>query len=287
MITAGIDLGSSRLRIALFDDDKELERVDAPGLAMRAGRGEQLTGMIVTLTRPLLNRSGITRLDQLTVGAAGAGGEAERLELQHAMESSRIAWRTVVTTDAELARRAAFGFNPGILLVAGTGSIAVGIDQEGAAIRRGGLGWRMGDLGSGYWIGSEALVAVGAMYDQNGANTRLMELLPGKIGAPGVAGLIRWSTQASTSQVASLASVVLEAARQGDDVARRISRDAIAHLLHLVLSAGAVDLPTAFAGGLVGENGPLRESLIVALRAEGGDPVTRPVDPCRGGLILP
>src|SRR5205085_1278058 len=62
---------------------------------------------------------------------------------------------------------------PGIVIIAGTGSIVYGRNQRGEAARAGGWGHLIGDEGSGYWIGREALAAVMRAEDGRGPSTRM------------------------------------------------------------------------------------------------------------------
>lgn len=282
MVVIGVDLGGTSLRVALIDDGSIRERADATGQPMRTGDGEAIATMIADAARPLLLRSRTVRADALVVGAAGAGREAERFELQSALETQRIAWRVIVTTDAELARAAAFEGAPGVLLISGTGSIAVARDTDGTDRRVGGLGWRMGDQGSAYWIAQQGLRAVGAMHDGLGTVTHLAEALCTAASVAGIAGLIQWSTRATVADVAALSPAVLGCASDGDPVAIDIRQEAVRELVDLAVVAGAPRLPVALSGGLLGASGPLRQPIIEAIEAMGGSVQRRTIDPCRG-----
>ncbi len=253
---------------------------------MRAGLGAEVAERLESLAKPLLRRIGIRRADVLVVGAAGAGREAERHELQVALEVRHLAWRTVVTTDAELARAAAFGDSAGVLLIAGTGSIALGRNAAGVQGRVGGLGWRMGDQGSGHWIGQRALEAVGAMQDGLGPATLLTEALCAAAGAPGIAGLVRWSTTATTAAVAALAPAVLATAERGDLVAGQIRQAAVSELMRLAAAAGAGPAPVALTGSLIAPGGALRAAVSSACDAAGIPVHPSLIDACRGAIVL-
>lgn len=287
MIVLGADVGGTSSRVALFAHEVERGRHEGPGGPMRSGRGADLARELATLARPLLTREGAVRADVLVVGASGAGREQERTELQHALEAERLAWKVVVTTDAELARAAAFDGGPGVLLIAGTGSIALARDASGHQQRAGGLGWRMGDQGSAYWIGHAALAAVGRMHDHLGPVTHLAEALCTAAGVPGVAGLVRWSTTATPADVARLGPHVVSCADHGDAVAGEIVREAVTWLVRLVEAAGGAALPIALSGGLLAPGRPLRARMEAALAAHGTGPIRpAPIDPCRGALTL-
>ncbi len=287
MIIVGADIGGTSSRVVIYDNDTERDRAEGPGSPMRPGQGHHLAAALAELARPLLARGRTVRADAFVVGAAGAGREAERQELQSALEQQRLAWRVIVTTDAELARAAAFAGAPGVLLIAGTGSIAVARDHQGQSRRVGGLGWRMGDQGSAYWLGARALEAVGAMHDGVGSVTHLAESLCVAAHVPGIAGLVTWSTTASPAQVAALGPSVLECADAGDPVAINLRDAAVNALAELALAAGGRSLPIAMSGGLLAVGRPLRARVAAVLEAtHRATVVHRAVDPCRGAPVL-
>ncbi len=287
MIVLGADVGGTTARVALFVDGAERARVEAPGGAMRAGEGNRLAAALGDMARPLLSREGTVRADAFVVGAAGAGREAERSELERALDRQRLAWKVMVTTDAELARAAAFNGGPGVLLIAGTGSIAVGVDAEGNLARAGGLGWRMGDQGSAYWLGARGLEAVGAMHDRIGPVTRLAEALCARANVAGIAGLVRWSVLASIAEIAALGPAVVDTADRGDAVASDVVDEAVDLLARLALAAGGGHLPVALSGGLLAPGRALRDRVAHALAERHKVEVSlQAVDPCRGAPIL-
>jgi N-acetylglucosamine kinase-like BadF-type ATPase len=285
MIVLGADVGGTSMRLALYQHGTERGRADGRGEAMRPGRGGPLAAQLAALARPLLSRAGVVRADTVVIGAAGAGGDAERVELERAVSNERLAWQVVVVTDAELARAAAFAGGPGVLLIAGTGSIAFAVDAAGHQRRVGGLGWRMGDEGSGYWIGVAALRAVGRMHD-GGPATRLAERLPAAAGVAGIAALVRWSTTVSVADVAALAPVVAATADHGDPMAASIIQRAVAALCDLAQRGGAPPLPVALSGGLLAPGRPLRAAVTGTLEAGGAVVQSGAIDPCRGAPML-
>lgn len=286
MIVLGADVGGTSTRVVLYEGEHERGRAEGPGGPMRAGEGERLATRLAELARPLLSRERSVRADAFVVGASGAGRDAEQAELQEALDRQRLAWRVVVTTDADLARAAAFQGGPGVLLIAGTGSIALARDAHGARHRVGGLGWRMGDQGSAHWLGLRALEAVGAMHDGLGPVTHLAEALPATASVPGMAALVRWSTTATPAQIAGLGPAVLACADRGDPVATALRDAAVDLLVRLTLAAGGGALPVALSGGLLAPDRPLRRYVVDALEGHGTTVLQTAVDPCRGALSL-
>ncbi|MEO5797917.1 MAG: BadF/BadG/BcrA/BcrD ATPase family protein [Gemmatimonadales bacterium] len=287
MIVLGADVGGTSSRVVLYDGDSERGRAEGPGGPMRAGEGDRLASRLADLARPLLSRAGSVRADAFVVGASGAGRSDEQTELQGALEKQRLAWRVRVTSDAELARAAAFEGGAGVLLIAGTGSIALARGLDGIERRVGGRGWRMGDQGSAHWIGARALEAVGTMHDGLGPTTHLAEALCVAAKVNGIAGLIRWSVRATPAEVASLAPAVLRAADSGDSVAVELRESAVNWLVRIAVAAGAGPLPVALSGGLLAPERGLRERVAEALEIRHSANVSRkPVDPCRGAVVL-
>ncbi len=286
MIVIGADVGGTSSRVALFRGGIERARAEGPGGPMRAGTGDALAARLTGLARPLLLREDGPRADAFVVGASGAGGIAERDELRAAIERQRIAWKVIVVGDAELARAAAFDGGPGVLLIAGTGSIALAQDASGVTRRVGGLGWRMGDQGSGYWLATRALEAVGLMHDSLGPPTRLAEALCAAASVPGIGALVRWSTTATPAAVAALGPAVVDCAHHGDAVAIALRDAAVNALVSLATGAGAGTLPVALSGGLLAPDRPLRAAVTSALSAKGVAVVKKAVDPCRGAVVL-
>src|SRR4029077_18704131 len=91
------------------------------------------------------------------VGAAGAGRDPQQAELAHALIAAGVARQVRVLPDGAVALATAFGDGSGILVNAGTGSVAYARDPIGALHRAGGDGWQLGDEGGGYWLGRRTL----------------------------------------------------------------------------------------------------------------------------------
>ena len=169
----GADVGGSKTAVGVSDGGEVLSRAEGPGAAVRPGRALASASIIAEVVRRALAQQGKLAGDLLVVGAAGAGRDPEREELRKALRGEGIADRVVVTTDIEIALAGAFEHGPGIVVSAGTGSIAVGRDRNGRRHRIGGYGWQMGDEGSGYGIGRAALGAVSRAHDGRSPATAL------------------------------------------------------------------------------------------------------------------
>jgi N-acetylglucosamine kinase-like BadF-type ATPase len=288
----GVDVGGTKTVAGVSDGDRIVARADGPGAAVRPGRALASAATVAEVVRQALAKAGRLTGDILLVGAAGAGREPEREELRKALRSENVAERVVVTTDIEIALAAAFAEGPGIVVSAGTGSVAVGRDGTGRQHRIGGYGWQMGDEGSGYAIGRAALGAVSRATDGRSPRTALTERVLAATRSEDFDALVRWAAGASPAEVAALAPPVLETAATGDVLAQGIADYAARELSQLaicLLPVMEIEPPVgvAITGGLLGADTSLRRRVLARLAEEPGlQPIEAPVDPVLGALRL-
>jgi glucosamine kinase len=291
-ILIGADVGGSKTAVGVSQGGEVLVRADGPGAAIRPGRALASAGMIAEVVRRAL--AGVGRLsgDVLLVGAAGAGRDPERSELAKALRAENLAERVLVQTDIELALAGAFETGPGIVVSAGTGSIAVGRDANGSQHRVGGYGWQMGDEGSGYAIGRAAMGAVSRAHDGRSPRTALSDRVLAATRSPDFDSLVRWAASASPSELAGLAPHVLEIAAQGDPLAQGIADYAARELSQLAICLlpllhASPPIGVALTGGLLAQERPLRRSVLARLSEEAAlRPIDTPVDAVVGALRL-
>lgn len=291
-ILIGADVGGTKTVAAVSDGERIIGRAEGAGGAVRPGRALASAAIIAEVVRQALAASGRLSGDVLVVGAAGAGRELERVELQKALRGENLATKVVVVTDIEIALAAAFGEGPGIVVSAGTGSVAVGRDREGEQYRIGGYGWQMGDEGSGYAIGRAALGAVSRAADGRSPRTALSDRVLSATRSPDLDALVRWAAGASPAEVAAIAPHVLDVAQQGDTLAKGIADYAARELSQLaicLLPMMEIDgrIGVAITGGLLSMDGPLRRSVLSILRGEPlFEPMEMPVDAVAGALRI-
>lgn len=178
----------------------------------------------------------------ILIGMSGVWGDHESQRYLNAFTDAWMTYvdptvpRTSVVSDVALVHLAAFGTAEGIVLIAGTGSIAVARTADGTEIRCGGWGPRIDDAGAGFWIGRQALRAVAHMLDGQGASTLLIRpvaayLRTDPADPDRVAAALR---SASIDRCARLAEAVLTYADDGDAVAAEIREHAVASLAALI-----------------------------------------------------
>jgi N-acetylglucosamine kinase-like BadF-type ATPase len=145
--------------------------------------------------------------------------------VQEALEKLHIQVKhLVVENDGFAALLGATAGQPGILVIAGTGSIMFGINERGETARAGGWGHRVGDEGSGYWIGKQAVKAILKAYDGRGEETRLGEWVFPHLGMNHAEDLFNWiySSEYSVEKLGELSRLVSLAASAGDSKAEHI-----------------------------------------------------------------
>jgi N-acetylglucosamine kinase-like BadF-type ATPase len=259
---AVVDLGGTWARVSVAGSPPRRFKGPTPGAA----------GLPALLAR-LWRRWRLARADVAALGVAARGiwtpGERRAL----ARRLGGLAARVVVVSDVEAAYLAAMGARPGVLLLAGTGSIALGRDRRGRWTRAGGLGPLLGDDGSAFWIGRAWL--------------RATPTPPGRVRRIATA-------PDAVARVAALAPAVLRRARGGDRRARRIVEGAQEALADLVRRAagprrGPRPLTVSWAGGLLGDE-RFRAGIWRRLRRQGL--AVRPVAPrapaaAPGGWLFP
>jgi N-acetylglucosamine kinase-like BadF-type ATPase len=157
----GIDGGGTKTTCAVGDESRTLATATAgPSNIVRVGEAQARESLLRSV-RQACAAAGIT-MTQVSRTCVGGSG-ATRPELA---EFVRSALAEVLTTpidvvgDMQIALEAAFDTGPGVIVIAGTGSIAYGRDAQGTTVRAGGWGFAIGDEGSAHWIGRTAVNAV-------------------------------------------------------------------------------------------------------------------------------
>lgn len=231
-----VDLGKTTCRAAV--GRRRAEGPGAPGLAAPGGV-RAAEAAILAVAR------GFGPTEDVIVGAAGAlaAPEAARA-LGHALLSSLPAERVAVTGDAVLAHAGALNGKPGVVLIAGTGVVALAIGADGTLRTVDGWGPWLGDEGGGAWIGAAGLRAALRALDGRGPPTALADAARARFGPPRT-----WPTQlGSAAALGAFAPDVLAA--RGDAEASAIVRAAADALAATARAAG--DGPVAMVGGLAG-----------------------------------
>src|SRR5213083_2966742 len=274
-VLLGADAGGSHSTVVIGTVDLTiLGRADGPGAAMKPGGAAASAVVLAETARRAASQTGIDLpVDRAVVGAAGAGRAQEQGELEAALVQAGLAQRVRVMADAEIALSTAFADGTGIIVSAGTGSIAYARDPAGQLHRAGGYGWQLGDEGGGYWLGRRALDVAARAQDGRGEGSTLLARLLGALGLQTFDDLVRWAATATPAQVAALAPHVINAAGDGEAVAQRAVEEAARELVALVVALerhypGTAPVSVAMAGGLLVAHSPLTDAFRTRLAAQ-------------------
>lgn len=269
-IILGVDGGGTKTRLIVADGTGHvLTSVSGGPSAIIGDNVNDSADAIAKLATEALLAAGIP--DEvpsvLCAGVAGAGRDEPRNALRRALRSREVADEVIVTTDAQIALADAFGHDgAGLVLIAGTGSVAFGRSPAGMEDRCGGWGPVLGDEGSALWLAKRALSAVTAAADGREPETTLLGGLMTAAQCDEPEDLIKWAAVAEREEIAALAAVVLRAAENGDQRANTLTAIAAEELvLHVRTLARRLFIderaavPVAITGGLVQRGSYMRK----------------------------
>lgn len=253
----GLDGGGSSSRWLLLASD---------GAVLGEGRTGPLTGHLYTendeqlerLRKVLEEARALAQPDAFVAGLTGMHAGTLALERYREVIGESLELgpeRVFIGDDMHIAYASVFGPGEGILVYAGTGSIAYHRTGAGEVFRTGGYGYLIDDAGGGYWLGREGLKALLRRYDALGAppQTPLADALYTRIGSRNWDEMMPVLYEGGRSFIASLAPAVAVAAQAGDEEAQAILRAGGVELARLVTDLfGRLGgpLPVVFAGGI-------------------------------------
>lgn len=161
-------------------------------------------------------------ISSVCAGLAGGGRHSVVRRVMAFLSEEFPAAMTQVTTDYEIALEAAVGSKPGVVLIAGTGSVAYGRNTKGETARAGGYGPWIGDEGSAFEIGRRAVSAVARTRDHDAPVTLLAELIPVATDCPDWDDLMLRIMKDPDGVFPKLFPVVARAAQAEDSAAKEI-----------------------------------------------------------------
>jgi len=239
MHVLGIDAGGTKTLCLLADEQGAVVGEGrGPGANLHVAGELELEKVVHEVMEQAIGDRAIAPA-AICLGIAGVDREDEARTVRAIMRRIGYKSRTLVVNDALIALVAAAGDAPGVVIIAGTGAIVYGRNGNGEAARAGGWGHMIGDEGSGYWIGREALSAVMRASDGRGPDTRLTSDILAHFEVTDVSRLPRlvYDRAQPRMAVAALGPLVQRVSEQGDAVATRILERAAEEL---VLAAGSV-----------------------------------------------
>ena len=241
----GIDGGGTKTRCLLADETTVLAKAMTGGSnIVRLGEMQAREALHTAIRQACATaRISPDQIRAVCIGAAGAARPEIAAKIRSILaelipelipeinpESART--NIEVFGDTEIALEAAFGAGPGVIAIAGTGSIAYGRDAAGRTARAGGWGFAVSDEGSGHWIGRRAISAILNARDQ-GLETTLTSLVLQAWKLTTIDELVQQANSTPPPDFPRLFPIVLRAADAADAIARDLLADAGAKLSNL------------------------------------------------------
>jgi N-acetylglucosamine kinase-like BadF-type ATPase len=219
-------------------------------------------------------QAGVTSVRAASAGVASATMPGVREWIETVFQDFHIE-RSEVVGDEVIALDAAFRGGPGILQIAGTGTNCIGRAPDGGRETAGGWSSRLGDEGSGYWIGLHAVRRALHAYDSE-EPCRILERVGEIWGTPRLEDLVNLGDSTPGPDFAALAPAINELAEAGDAVAQGVLRQAAEDLAGFVLLVRdklrrkhGIDgeVPVAWTGGVIAQMARVREAFFAGLHA--------------------
>ncbi len=256
MFIAGIDGGGTHTRLEIRDENNRNARRTEFGPFNLNSIGEDA---FRHLLREVFSACGDMReCAGLCIGGAGISNPAVGSILREELAKADFHGKWKLCGDQEIALRGAMD-EPGIALIAGTGSICFGRNHRGETARSGGFGHLIDDGGSGYALGRDVFSAAVRAADGRGDDEAILRAVYARLGGSGTEAIVSfvYGRETDKASIARFSEIALTLAEKEDDGALRILRRG-AEELHGMVSAVKFRLklshcPIALMGGLLRE----------------------------------
>jgi glucosamine kinase len=292
-VVLGIDGGGTRTRASIIICDRVLAHAENGSIKRLRVGAEAAEENLRALLKEVYTQAGITAVRAACCGVASASMPGVSEWIAAVFEDFAVE-RFEVVGDEVIALDAAFRGGPGILQIAGTGSNTIGRAPDGSRECAGGWSSRLGDEGSGYWIGVNSVRRALKAHDRE-QPTRILKRVGEIWGTPSIEDLVNLGDSTPGPDFAALAPAIHELADAGDAIAVGVLEQAAADLVEFVLLVRAKlrrkhtiagEVPVAWTGGVIEKMASVREAFFAGLHAAAPEmPVGREaVVPLEGAL---
>ncbi|MET8151001.1 N-acetylglucosamine kinase [Actinoplanes sp. NPDC049668] len=285
VLVLGVDAGGTASRAVVAAADGTVVGRGRAGPGNPTTAGPAAAHAIGTAVREALCGHDPASVAAGVVGVAGAAITADRrIAAAFADEWAAVGLNCPVTVvgDAVTAFAAGTAAPSGAVLIAGTGAVAARIGDRRVCRTADGLGWLLGDQGSGLWLGLRAVRAAARAWSGPAAPAGLAARIAAHAEVDSRDALVHWAGGRPPTEFAALAPLVCAAAAAGDPLAGRLTAEAGAHLVATLAELGPPDGPVVLAGGLLTRDTPVRAAVLAAVST----PVTTARDPATGAAWL-
>jgi N-acetylglucosamine kinase-like BadF-type ATPase len=272
-LVLGIDGGGTHTRASIADGDKVIGFGMSGSIKRLRVGAETAEANLREVLKDVYAQAGVKGLNAACCGVASATmpGITEWITAvfdDFGVEKSEVVGDQVIALDA------AFKGGPGILQIAGTGSNTIGRAPDGHIESAGGWSSRLGDEGSGYWIGLHSIRRALRAYDK-GEPSQVLKKVGEIWGTPDLDELVNVGDGTPGPDFAALAPAIYELAQAGDAVAVGVLKQAAADLVEFVLMVREKlrkkhnidgEVPVAWTGGVVEKMTTVREAFFKGLR---------------------
>jgi glucosamine kinase len=292
MIAIGVDAGGTSTTAALSRNGAFVREASGPAANATTAGVDDAAGAIIRAIQGVADGA---QPDAIYIGAAGAGRPSVAEALQLLVHNAYGRARITVADDTVIALRSAIPSGPGVVLIAGTGSVAYAENGD-VIVRAGGTGYILGDEGSAYAIGLAAAKLYARVLDGRAPRDETGEFVATTLHAPDRAALLdaMYGAAFTPSRIAAMAPDIITFAGAGNRTSTKIVQEASKDLGDLLKSAvklaGLLDASPhiALAGGLMRENSLLTFLLETRINGDiaGATIVRNGDEPVRGALRL-
>jgi N-acetylglucosamine kinase-like BadF-type ATPase len=270
----GIDGGGTRTRASIVDGGQVLAFAENGSIKRLRVGAEVAEANLRVLLKDVFAQAGLPGVKAASAGVASAAMPGVKEWITAVFDDFGVE-RSEVVGDEVIALDGAFKGGPGILQIAGTGSNCIGRAPDGGRESAGGWSSRLGDEGSGYWIGLHAVRRALNALDRE-EPTRILEVVGGIWGTKTIEELVNVGDSTPGPDFAALAPAISQLAEEGDAVALGVLKQAASDLVASVLLVRAklrrkhnltAEIPMAWIGSVVGKSRLVREHFFAGLHA--------------------
>jgi N-acetylglucosamine kinase-like BadF-type ATPase len=274
----GIDGGGTRTRARIVADGKILAHAENGSIKRLRVGAEAAEANLRAILKEIYAQAGVKGIRAASAGVASATMPGVTEWITAVFNDFGVV-RSEIVGDEVIALDAAFRGGPGILQIAGTGSNTIGRAPDGSRECAGGWSSRLGDQGSGYWIGLHSVRRALTAHDRE-EPSQVLETVGRIWGTPTIDELVNLGDSTPGPDFAALAPAIEELAEAGDRVALSVVEQAAADLVESVLLVRSKlrrkhglteEVPLAWIGSIVGKARLVREAFFAGLHAAAPD----------------